>query len=241
MKKVFFVFLCLPLLCIAQTNSEAMNKLQNSKELLEMGLITQKEFDSIAKDLKEIILNSKIIEIETEPDGFYIDNKRVLPEKFAESKTDVWGAALTGGIAGGGTKSVIFGISSSNKLDVNKQELILRINKNVDVAGNRVSTIINQQFFSDAQSPNDFALVELNTNINKKERWIKTGSMSLTGGVSFQIKKKEYISFNWEEVETNLYKINTNLEPGNYAFVFVGTSAYSNNAIYTFTVGYYNK
>ena len=38
--------------------------------------------------------------------------------------------------------------------------------------------------------------------------------------------------------ETNLYKITTNLEPDNYAFVFVGTSAFSNNAIYTFTLGY---
>lgn len=226
------------MLSISQTNSEAMKKLQNSKELLEMGLITQKEFDSIANYLKDIILNSKVVEKETEPDGFYIGNERVIPEKFAESKTDIWGAALTGGIAGGGTKSVLVGLSSKNKLFIDNQEFTLRINRNVDVAGNNLSSISKQQFFSDAQSPNDFALVKLNTNVKKQERWIKTGSMSLASGYTFQIKKKEYIEFEWEELETNVYKIKTNLEQGNYAFVFIGTSAFSNNAIYTFTVDY---
>ena len=68
-----------------------------------MGLISQKEFDSIANDLKAIILSSKVVEKDLEPDGFYTEEKRIIPEKFAESKTDIWGAALTGGLAGGGT------------------------------------------------------------------------------------------------------------------------------------------
>ena len=106
------------------------------------------------------------------------------------------------------------------------------------MAGNKISNISTQQFFSDAQSPNDFVLVKLNTNIKKKERWIKTGSMSLAGGYSFQIKKKLYIDFEWEELGNNTFKIKTNLEPDNYAFVFIGTSAFSNNAIFSFTVEY---
>ena len=150
----------------------------------------------------------------------------------------ICGAALTGGIGGGGTKSYLIGITSRNKLKVKNQELTLKINQNVDVAGNKISNISTQQFFSDAQSPNDFALVKLNTNIKKKERWIKTGSMSLAGGYSFQIKKKLYIDFEWEELKNNTFKIKTNLEPDNYAFVFIGTSAYSNNSIFTFTVEY---
>ena len=238
MKKFLLILILIPFLSFSQTNSEAMKKLQNSKELLEMGLISQKEFDSIANDLKAIILSSKVVEKDLEPDGFFIEEKRIIPEKFAESKTDIWGAALTGGLAGGGTKSILVGKTSKNKVKVDNQVFTLRINKNVDVAGNNISSISQQQFFSDAQSPNDFALVRLNTNIKKDERWIKTGSMSLASGYSFQIKKKEFIKFDWEEIETNLYKITTNLEPDNYAFVFVGTSAFSNNAIYTFTLGY---
>ena len=49
-------------------------------------------------------------------------------------------------------------------------------------------------------------------------------------------KKKLYIDFDWKEISPNKYEIKTNLEEGNYAFVFVGTTAFSNNALYTFTV-----
>lgn len=240
MKKLLLLLLLIPLVSFGQTNSEAMKKLKNSKELLEMGLITQKEFDSIAVSLKDIILNSKVVKEEISDDGFYITNKKLIPEKFAESKTDILGGVLTGGIGGGGTKSYLIGLTSRNKLKIKNQELTLKINQNVDVAGNKLSNISTQQFFSDAQSPNDFALVKLNTNIKKEERWIKTGSMSLAGGISFQIKKKLYIDFEWEELENNTFKIKTNLEPDNYAFIFIGigTSAYSNNSIFTFTVEY---
>jgi hypothetical protein len=237
-RKFLILLLFIPLVSFGQTSSEAMQKLQYSKELLEMELITQKEFDSIAVALKDIILNSKIVKEEIPDDGFYITNKKLIPEKFAESKTNIWAAALTMGIGGGGTKSYLIGLTSKNKLKVKNQELTLKINQNVDVAGNKISNISSQQFFSDAQSPNDFALVKLNKNIKKKERWIKTGSMSLAGGFSFQIKKKLYIDFEWEELENNTFKIKTNLEPDNYAFVFIGTSAYSNNSIFTFTVEY---
>ena len=238
MKKLILILLFIPLISFGQTNSEAMKKLQNSKELLDLGLITQKEFDSIAVVLKDIILNSKVVKEEIPDDGFYINDKKLVPEKFAESKTDYLGTALTYGLGGGGTKSYLAGKTSKNKVKVNNQEIILKINQNVDVAGNKISNIATQQFFSDAQSPNDFALVKLNTNIKKEERWIKTGSMSLAGGYSFQIKKKLYIDFDWEELDNNSFIIKTDLEPNNYAFVFVGTSAFSNNAIFTFTVEY---
>ncbi|MBT4416133.1 MAG: hypothetical protein HOC84_07285, partial [Flavobacteriaceae bacterium] len=137
MEKLILLLILIPFVSFGQTNSEAMKKLQNSKELLEMGLITQKEFDSIAVALKDIILNSKVVKEEIPDDGFYITNKKLIPEKFAESKTDIWGAALTGGIGGGGTKSYLIGITSRNKLKVKNQELTLKINQNVDVAGNK--------------------------------------------------------------------------------------------------------
>ena len=62
------LLLFIPLVSFGQTSSEAMQKLQYSKELLEMELITQKEFDSIAVALKDIILNSKIVKEEIPDD-----------------------------------------------------------------------------------------------------------------------------------------------------------------------------
>ena len=136
----------------AQTQSEAMVKLKNIKELLEMELISQKEFDSISQELKNIILNSKVED--NRPNGFYIGDNEIIPERFAESKTDVVGIIITGGLAGGETKSYLLGADSKYTLDINKQVLTLRINRDSN-SGN----IPIQQFFSDIQSPNDFALV----------------------------------------------------------------------------------
>ena len=213
-----------------------MEKFKNIKDLYELEMITQEEFDSIAKQLKEIILNSKVENKNSKIDGFYIGEKRLIPERFAESKTDILGAALTYGSAGGSTKLYLSGAVSRNVQTSGSQVFTLLINQNVDLAWNNLSTFQNQQFFSEIQSPNDFALVKLNSNVRGKERWIKTGSMSLAGGYSFQVKKKQYIKFEWEEVKPTLFKITSRLPIGQYAFIFVRQSSYSNNAIYTFSI-----
>ena len=203
-----------------------------------MDLISKSEFDSISSGLKEIILNNKNENVQNSDisDGFYYKNNIMYPEKFSESKTDYLGYALTYGLAGGSTKSILNGLTSRVKVD-SVQEFKLYISENVDLAGNNRSNIQNQQFFSSAQSPQDFALVKLTVDENKETRWIKTGSMSLADGYSFSIKSKEYIDFKWENSKKNgEFIINTELESGEYAFVFVGTSSYSNNSIYTFSV-----
>mgnify|MGYP001277294784 FL=1 len=232
------LILLIPFVGFGQSTSEAMEKLKNMKELLEMDLISKSEFDSISSGLKEIILNNKNENVQNSDisDGFYYKNNIMYPEKFSESKTDYLGYALTYGLAGGSTKSILNGLISRVKVD-SVQEFKLYISENVDLAGNNRSNIQNQQFFSSAQSPQDFALVKLTVDENKETRWIKTGSMSLADGFSFSIKSKEYIDFKWENSNKNgEFIINTELESGEYAFVFVGTSSYSNNSIYTFSV-----
>ena len=86
MKKLILLLLFIPIISFGQTNSEAMKKLQNTKELLELGLITQKEFDSIAVVLKDIILNSKVVKEEIPDDGFYIADKKLTPENLLNQK-----------------------------------------------------------------------------------------------------------------------------------------------------------
>jgi hypothetical protein len=238
--KAFYslLILLIPFVGISQSSSEAMEKLKNMKELLDMDLLSQSEFDSISKGLKEIILSNKSLEDENTDisDGFYYKNEIMYPEKFSESKTDYLGYALTYGLAGGSTKSILNGVSSRVKVD-SIQQFKLYIFENVDLAGNNRSNIQNQQFFSNAQSPQDFALVKLTIDKYNERRWIKTGSMSLADGFSLSIKAKEYIDFEWKESnKKGEFIIDTKLQSGEYAFVFVGTSAYSNNSIYTFSV-----
>lgn len=239
MKKIYILLILLiPFIGFSQSSAEAMEKLKNMKELLDMDLITKNEFDSISKGLKKIILSNRDLETtnENKSDGFYYNDEILYPEKFSESQTDYLGYALTYGLAGGSTKSILNGETSRVKVD-SVQQFKLYISENVDLAGNNRSNIQNQQFFSYAQSPQDFALVQLTVNKNKETRWIKTGSMSLADGYSFSIKAKEYIDFKWKETaKAGEFVIDTKLASGEYAFIFVGTSAYSNNAIYTFSV-----
>tara|TARA_B110000967_G_C18763320_1_gene499058 strand:- start:284 stop:1102 length:819 start_codon:yes stop_codon:yes gene_type:complete len=223
-----------------QTSEDAMQKLRNVKELLELNLITQIEYDSISVELKNIIINSNSEVKKTSSnidDGFYYNGNIIYPEKFSESKTDYLGTALTYGLAGGGTKSYLNNQSSKTKIDIDNQEFILQITKNVDLAGNTQSNIALQQFFSTVQSPQDFALIRFKIKKTTEQRWIKTGSVNLLEGYTFAINSKEYLDFDWERLpELRGFKIQTELTSGEYAFVFIGTSAYSQNAIYTFSI-----
>ena len=239
MKKLLLL-LCLPMIGFGQTSEDAMQKLRNVKELLELNLITQIEYDSISVVLKNIIINSNS-EVKKNSsnidDGFYYNGNIIYPEKFSESKTDYLGSALTYGLAGGGTKSYLNNQSSKTKIDIDNQEFILQITKNVDLAGNTQSNIALQQFFSTVQSPQDFALIRFKIKKTTEQRWIKTGSVNLLEGYTFAINSKEYLDFDWEKLpELRGFKIQTELTSGEYAFVFIGTSAYSQNAIYTFSI-----
>ena len=240
MKKLLLILLCLPMIGFGQTSEDAMQKLRNVKELLELNLITQIEYDSISVELKNIIINSNS-EVKKNSsnidDGFYYNGNIIYPEKFSESKTDYLGTALTYGLAGGGTKSYLNNQSSKTKIDIDNQEFILQITKNVDLAGNTQSNIALQQFFSTVQSPQDFALIQFKIKKTTEQRWIKTGSVNLLEGYTFAINSKEYLDFDWEKLpELRGFKIQTELTSGEYAFVFIGTSAYSQNAIYTFSI-----
>jgi len=240
MKKLLIILLCLPIIGFGQTSEDAMQKLRNVKELLELNLITQIEYDSISVELKNIIINSNSEVKKTSSnidDGFYYNGNIIYPEKFSESKTDYLGTALTYGLAGGGTKSYLNKQSSKTKIDIDNQEFILQITKNVDLAGNTQSNIALQQFFSTVQSPQDFALIRFKIKKTTEQRWIKTGSVNLLEGYTFAINSKEYLDFDWERLpELRGFKIQTELTSGEYAFVFIGTSAYSQNAIYTFSI-----
>ena len=240
MRKLLLILLCLPFIGFGQTSEDAMQKLRNVKELLELNLITQIEYDSISVELKNIIINSnsEVKKISSNiDDGFYYNGNIIYPEKFSESKTDYLGSALTYGLAGGGTKSYLNNKSSKTKIDIDNQEFILQITKNVDLAGNTQSNIALQQFFSTVQSPQDFALIRFKIKKTTEQRWIKTGSVNLLEGYTFAINSKEYLDFDWEKLpELRGFKIQTELTSGEYAFVFIGTSAYSQNAIYTFSI-----
>ncbi|MGB1044610.1 MAG: hypothetical protein ACPGYU_05615 [Flavobacteriaceae bacterium] len=234
MRYIFFLFFACSLTFSSAQNDVLIEKLKSSKELLSLGLLTQVEYDSIAKDVKSKILRSYN---GNDLDGFYHQGKRIVPEVFANHKMDILGTVFSFGLAGGGTKSILTGSSSMNKINRDNQEMILNITRNVDFGGNAISTISNEQNVASAQSPANFILVPLKVNLKKEQRSIKIGSLGLLKGPSFQIDPKLIIDFNWEAISNLKFRIRTNLTPGEYAFVYKGTtSQFSSSPIFSFSV-----
>ena len=71
-----------------------------SKKKLSFGDFGLKK-EIILSDTKDDVQKSNI------SDGFYYKDNIMYPEKFSESKTDYVGYALTYGLAGGSTKSIL--------------------------------------------------------------------------------------------------------------------------------------
>ena len=91
MRHLLFLIFTFCITFSSAQNDVLIQKLKNSKELLSLGLLTQVEYDSIAKEIKSKILRS---DGSNELDGFYYQGKRIVPEVFANHKIDMLGRAL---------------------------------------------------------------------------------------------------------------------------------------------------
>ena len=68
MRHLLFLIFTFSLTFSSAQNDVLIQKLRNSKELLSLGLLTQVEYDSIAKEIKLTLLRS---DDSNELDGFY--------------------------------------------------------------------------------------------------------------------------------------------------------------------------
>ena len=88
-----------------------------------------------------------------------------------------------------------------------------------------------------AISPNDFKLVRLDKNRNKRE--FVTGKTKPFQGIDMSIDDKYIVNFKYERISSNTYKIrfDKDLEPGEYCFIYLGNG---NNAANARVVGQNN-
>lgn len=80
-----------------------------------------------------------------------------------------------------------------------------------------------------AISPNDFKLIKLDKNKNKRE--FVSGKVSAFGQYDMSIDDKNIVNFKYEKISANTYKIkfDKDLSPGEYCFLYLGNN---NNAAY---------
>ena len=153
----------------AQEDTDAMTKLKNVKELFDLGLISQQEYDSVSQNLTQIILNSKVVsDVENNPEstaeeGFFSQGVKLTPERFADTTTDVIGTALTSGIVGGGIKSYLIGSKSPNVLKFTSDSLPIKL-KNRD---KKKYNSKEDQFVGEFDD--DFGSITINLNIKESE------------------------------------------------------------------------
>ncbi len=144
-------------------------------------------------------------------------------------------------------KSQIEGAEANYKLDSKKPEFYFNfetVKKSLnDANANATSTskdnYLDQLFnkvgygYSNstyqAISPNDFKLIKLEKNKNKRE--FVSGKISAFGQYDMSIDDKNIVNFKYEKISANTYKIkfDKDLNPGEYCFLYLGNN---NNAPY---------
>ena len=120
------------------------------------------------------------------------------------------------GIGGGGSISNITGGESKLQIDETTPTFYFYFENNTD-------PILSNWWFAIATSPNEFALVKLETK--KTSRSFQTGRVSGGGGYSsgtYGIPEKVKVPFEYNEVSPGIYSVTfkTPLKNGEYCFVY---------------------
>lgn len=175
---------------------------------------------------------------------YFIDKegneKRILPSVFSGTKTNTLAAAFSAGIANANIKSTITNASSSNVVSVNNQVFYFYFQP---AKGDALSNTggVSDWWFKQATSPNEFALVELDSNRKKNERTLKTGKANAWSGATLGVNSGDAIPFDVEQISETSFKISlkTPLKPGEYCFFYQGTipqGGFNNQSVFDFSV-----
>jgi len=207
-------------------------------------------FDASIKQLK--LLKSKNVasevislmiqkcKVEIESGIFFKENndlRKIEPSVFSGTKTNVFGAILTAGIASAKVKSYINNAHSSNKLISDNQVFIFQFDK-----GNKNELGSGDWWFKMASSPNEFVLTKLKVSSKRNQRELITGKANgMTGNSQMGIDSKNAVQLNIENLGKGKYRVKPakTLKKGEYCFFYQGTipaGGYSNQSIFDFSV-----
>lgn len=161
---------------------------------------------------------------------------KILPAVFSGSKTNTLGAAFSYGIASAKIKSIMNNAHSNNVIDSNKPEFWFFFTRK-DNDSFKISSV--NWWFSSASSPNEFALVRLNSKKNNRE--MVTGKVNVYSGSKTGIDEKYLIPFDIETIDEYTYKVKPKnpMEDGEYCFFYQGTipqGGYTNQSVFDFSV-----
>jgi len=159
---------------------------------------------------------------------------RIHPTIFSGTKTNTLGAALSYGIADAKIKSTMLGATSNNIVNTTLPEFYFIFERN------RNNISLSDWWFSVATSPNQFALVKLETKGKRRE--LETGKVNIYAGTSVGVNEETIIKFRITEINDYEYKVvpESPLESGGeYCFFYQGSipqGGYSNQSVFDFSI-----
>lgn len=106
-------------------------------------------------------------------------------------------------------------LNSSNANSTNQDNYFQELISQYGIGGNKNA---------EAVSPNEFKLIKLDVTKNKRE--YMSGKISSLGKTDFSIDDKHLITFKYEKISGNTYKITIpgELKPGEYCFIYLSQS-----------------
>lgn len=159
---------------------------------------------------------------------------RIHSTVFSGTKTNTLGAALSYGIADAKIKSTMLGATSNNTVNTTLPEFYFFFERN------RNNISLSNWWFSVATSPNQFALVKLETKGKRRE--LETGKVNIYAGTSVGVNEETTIKFHITEINEYEYKVvpESPLESGGeYCFFYQGSipqGGYSNQSVFDFSI-----
>lgn len=163
------------------------------------------------------------------------DYVQLEPTVLTNSKTGGLGSALkkglTYGLSNSKIKATVDGTTSRTVVATNSP-IFLFVFDATAIGG------LNNNYFSSAQSPNEFFLVELNPD--KDSREIIVGKSNIVGS-NIGIPDDSKIDFNSKKTKTGTYEVSFSkpLPPGEYCFLSASSSmaaGTTGNKVYDFTI-----
>lgn len=148
--------------------------------------------------------------------------------------SNLWGYALTGGLASMKMKAVIPNARARVHASDRKPVFYFYFNQSGPLAS---LTEFSSSFTANATSPNEFSLVRFDTKKDRREAAVS--SFNILSGAKSGVSDKARVAFSYQDVAPGVFKVTPDgeLAPGEYGFLYsIGAQAGSTARIFDFSV-----
>lgn len=171
------------------------------------------------------------------------EDELIQPAVFSGQNNNRVAQVLVSGLINSKQKARLPRTQSNNVINSNNPEFTFRFNPATTEVDNLQNTQGNQAgllnwWFRVASNPNEFVLVKLKVREKQNLREVITGKSNLLSN-NQGVDPKLAIGFDIEEIEGNIFKVTpTNLEPGEYAFLYQGQvpQGRQNQSVFDFSI-----